>query len=170
MGAQLEMSIRPYWFGYRKLALFERAAVRMGACVGICLSIVFFAWIMLANRVPSLEPFAMERNVAAEAVLGFLALLPVVRFLRRPGQLLVSGLIGWAILSFTYWVMGLHFVGLAERWSTFEIFTKGGIGYLIASTSAWVGTCVWRVKALQTPRVRPNLPPSHVAHSNHHTS
>src|SRR5262249_4770882 len=121
-----------------------------------------------------LEPVALERNVAGESVLGLLALLPVVRFLRHPGQLLVSGLIAWGLLSATYCAMGLHFYGLTERWSTFEIFMKGGVGYLLASSAAWVGACAWRARSVlsigQEGEATPALHHPGVTHSNHHTS
>ena len=167
------MSLGTHFSGFAKAALRD-AALRMGMWIGVCLSAILVAWIMVANRIPALEAFAMQRNVAAEAALGFFALLPVVRFMRRPRRLLFSGGVAWSILSLTYWAMGLHFVGLAERWSTFEIFTKGCLGYLIAATLAWVGTCAWRVKHLATPRLPAQLSPplqqSRVPHSNHHTS
>ena len=167
------MSARAHLSGYAKTAV-RNPAIRMGLCTGVILSVIFLTWIIVANRMPALEIFAMQRNVAAEATLAFFALLPVVRFMRQPGRLLCCGVVAWSVLSITYWAMGLHFVGLTERWSTFEIFTKGGLGYLIASTLAWVGTCVWRVKSLSASRVRSRITPpfeqSHVSHSNHHTS
>lgn len=153
---------------------FLNPAIRMGLCTGAGLSAIFIAWIVVANRVPALEAFAMQRNVAAEAALGFLALLPVVRFMRWPGRLLVSGVVAWTLLSLAYWAMAFHFAGLTERWSTFEIFTKGGLAYLIASTLAWVGTCAWRARSrkagrIATPISQP-LQASPISHSNHHTS
>lgn len=155
-------------------AALHNATLRMAVWIGLCLSAIFVTWIVVANRMPALEGFAMQRNVAAEAALGFFALLPVVRFMRRPRHLLFCGGVAWSILSLTYWAMGLHFVGLAERWSTFEIFTKGCLGYLIAATLAWVGTCAWRVKHLTAPSLPAHLTQplqqSHIPHSNHHTS
>jgi hypothetical protein len=167
------MSVRAYLSKSGKAA-FLNPAIRMGLCTGAGLSAIFIAWVVVANRVPALEVFAMQRNVAAEAALGFLALLPVVRFMRRPGRLLISGVVAWTLLSLAYWAMAFHFVGLTERWSTFEIFTKGGLAYLIASTLAWVGACAWRAKNLKarriaSPMAQP-LPASHISHSNHHTS
>lgn len=167
------MSLRAHLSGYGEASL-RNPAIRMGLCIGATLSAIFMAWVVVANRMPALEGFAMQRNVAAEAALGFFALLPVIRFMRRPGRLLISGVVAWSLLSLAYWATSLHFVGLAERWSTFEIFTKGGLGYLIAATLAWVGTCAWRVKSLKSRRVsspidRP-LQPSHISHSNHYTS
>src|SRR5437660_8785174 len=40
---------------------------------------------------------ALERNIVAAAILGFLAAVPIFRFLRLPGHLLASSLIGWLI-------------------------------------------------------------------------
>jgi hypothetical protein len=167
------MSVPAHFSRYSKTAV-GNPATRMGLCTGVILSVLFVTWIIVANRMPALETFAMQRNVAAEAALAFFALLPVVRFMRQPGRLLFCGVVAWSVLSLTYWAMGLHFVGLTERWSTFEIFTKGGLGYLIASTLSWVGTCAWRVRKLSASRVRSRIGPpfehSHVSHTNHHTS
>jgi hypothetical protein len=142
-----------HWF----LAL-RNAAIRAGIYVGVAMSVVFTAWIVIANRVPFLERFAAERNVAAAALMILLAMIPAVRFFRMPGQLLVSGLIAWAILCLTYRVYCIYFGSLSDRCSTTQVFVLGAILYLIASTVSWLGTIVWRARA------------SHVSHSNHHVS
>jgi len=144
--------------GYHWFHVFKNVAVRMGVYVGVCLSLVMGAWIFVANRMPLLERFARERNLAATAVLGFLFILPALRFLRSPGYLLSSGLIAWAIFSFTYRLLCMFFELLGEKYGTFRIFVLGFIVYMILSTLSWIGTMFFRV--------RPG-PVSHPKHQHH---
>jgi hypothetical protein len=138
--------------------VFRNAGVRTGAYAGVALAIGFTTWLYVANRVPSLEGFALQRNFVAASVLGLLAALPVLRFLRSPGNLLVSSLIAWSILALTYRGLCVHFSGLADRYSAPQIFTLGAVVYMILATLSWIGTCIWRARE------------SHISHANHHVS
>ncbi len=91
----------------------------------VSLSIVFSGWVIVANRVPFLDRFALARNLAAVAVLGLLALIPVLQFWRRPGNLLASSLIAWLILSLSYRILSMDFSDLEERFSAAQIFVLG---------------------------------------------
>jgi hypothetical protein len=133
----------------------QNAGVRTGAWTGVALALAFSAWLYVANRVPSLESVALERNVIAATVLGVIAALPVLRFLRAPGHLLVSSLIAWSTLTLTYRGLCMHFRDLADRYSTPQIFALGAVTYMILATLSWIGTCIWRARE------------SHVSHSNH---
>lgn len=150
------MLLRPHLFGYSRLRMFRNAAVRTGLYVGVALSLIFTAWIFVANRVPGLEDFALERNLAAASALGLLALIPVLRFFRLPGNLLGSSLIAWTLLCFTYRILSIHFSALEDRYSAFQVFIVGAVLYMIIATIAWIGTCIWKARH---PRV---------SHSNHH--
>ena len=152
------MPVSAHLPGYRWFHVFKNVAVRMGVYIGVCLSLTLSTWILVANRLPFLERFALERNLAAAVVLGLLAVIPVIRFLRSPGNLLASTLIAWMIFSLTYRLLCLYFSALADRWSAFMIFTVGAVVYLIVATLAWIGTLVWR------PRER------HISHPNNHVS
>ena len=152
------MPVRAYLPGYRRLRVFRNASVRTGVYVGICLSVVFLGWIVLANRVPFLERLALERNLAAALLLGLLAMVPVLRFLRMPGRLLASSLIAWTLFSLTYRVLCMFFPGLAERYAAMQIFMLGAVVYMIVVTLSWIGTIIWRVRA------------SNESHPNHHAS
>lgn len=152
------MPVRAHMPGYRRLGVFRNASVRTGVYIGVCLSLVFLAWILLANRAPFLERFALERNLAAVAVLGLLAAVPILRFLRMPGPLLASSLIAWVIFSLTYRILSMFFPGLAQRYAAMQIFMLGAVVYLIVTTLSWIGTIIWRVRA------------SHESHPNHHAS
>src|SRR5437867_12230768 len=125
------MLVRPHLPGYRWFHVFRNAAIRTGVYVGVCLTLVFTAWLVIANHAPFLERFALERNVAAASILGFLAAVPVFRFLRLPVPLLASSLIGWLIFSLSYRALCLVFRGLSNWHSTFQIFMLGAVVYLI---------------------------------------
>jgi hypothetical protein len=59
------MLVRPHLPGYRWFHVFRNAAIRTGVYVGVCLTLVFTAWLIVANRAPFLERFALERNIFA---------------------------------------------------------------------------------------------------------
>src|SRR5256885_3779016 len=138
------MSVRPHLPGYRWFHVFRNAAVRTGVYVGVCLTLVFTAWLVIANHAPFLERFALERNVAAAAILGFLAAVPIFRFLRLPGHLLASSLIGWFIFSLSYRVLCLLFRDLRNWQSTPQVFMQGAVVFMILSTLSWVAKKICR--------------------------
>ena len=114
------MLVRSHLPGYRWFHVFRDAAIRTGVYVGVCLTLVFTAWVVIANHAPFLERFALERNIAASVILCFLAAVPIFRFLRFPGHLLASGLIAWLIFSLSYRALCMIFRGLGNRLSTFH--------------------------------------------------
>jgi hypothetical protein len=129
-----------------RLEFLGAPSVRIGIFAGVALSMVFIAWIVIANRVPRLETLATERNVVAAVLLAICAATPVIRFLRSPGELLVSGLLAWGIFTLTYRVLCSIFVLLDDNYSAFHVFVLGAISYLVFATLSWVGTIVWRVR------------------------
>jgi uncharacterized membrane protein YvlD (DUF360 family) len=131
----------------RQLDFLRYPAVRIGIYVGVGLSVTFVAWLLVANRMPRLEALATERNLVAAVVLVFLTAIPVLRFLRSPAELLVSGLLAWGIFTLTFRVLASIFVLLEENYSAFHVFVLGAISYLVFATLSWVGTIVWRVRA-----------------------
>jgi len=121
--------------------------VRVGIYTGICLSIVFAMWLVLANRVPLLERLALGRNIVAVVGLVLFASLPILRFYRSPGDLLVSGLLAWTLLSITYRLLCMVFVLLNERYSGFHVFVLGAVTYLVFATLSWIGMIIWKVRS-----------------------
>jgi hypothetical protein len=165
LGSPVVMPVRATSLFAQELALVLRnAGVRTGAYAGATLAIGFAVWLYLANRVPSLESVAMERNLAATMILGLLAAIPVLRFLREPGNQLVAGLIAWSILSLAYRGMCLHFTALGERYSAMQVFTLGAVVYMILATLSWIGTCLWRIRDSHVPHSHHQ---SHISHPNH---
>jgi hypothetical protein len=140
------MPVRAHMPGYRWFHAFRNAAIRTGVYGGVCLSMIMCVWVIVANRMPALEQFALWRNVAAVSAIGLIALLPVLRFIRHPGSLLLSGLVGWFVFSLNYWALTMRFAGLAEQHGAFQVFMLGAVAYLLAATISWVGTIVWRLR------------------------
>jgi hypothetical protein len=152
------MLVRPHLPGYRWFHVFRNAAIRTGVYVGVSLTLVCTAWLVIANHAPFLERFAMERNIAAAAILCFLAAIPILRFLRLPGHLLASSLLAWLIFSLSYRVLCLIFRGLSDRLSTFQVFMLGAVVYMILTTLCWIVATIWRARE------------AHASHPNHHAS
>ncbi len=152
------MLVRPHLPGYRWFHVFRNAAIRTGVYVGVCLSLVFTAWLVIANRAPFLNRFAMERNIAAAAILCFLAAIPVFRFLRWPGHLLASGLLGWLTFCMSYRVLCMIFHALGDWHSTSQVFVFGALVYMILATLSWIIGVIWRARE------------AHESHPNHHAS
>jgi len=110
---------------------------------------VFVAWILIANRVAFLEPLAQQRNMLATVLLILIAAMPVVRFLRSPHELLISGLLAWSLLTLTYRVLTFFFSLLEEYYSGLHVFALGAVSYLLFATLSWIGNIVWRARAAQ---------------------
>jgi hypothetical protein len=140
------MLVRPHLPGYRWFNILPNASIRTGVYVGVCLSLVFTAWLVIANHAPFLERFAMERLIAAGAVLCFLAAVPIFRFLRFPGHLLASSLIGWLIFSLSYRVLCLIYRGLSNRLSAVHVFVLGAVVYMIVTTLSWIVGVIMRAR------------------------
>jgi hypothetical protein len=152
------MTVRAHLPAYGSFHVLRNTSVRTGFYVGIILSIVFSGWVVIANRLPLLDRFAMVRNLAAVTLLGLIALIPIIRFWRMPGNLLASSLIAWAIFSLTYRVLCMDFAGLAERFSAVQIFMLGAVLYMLVVTLSWIWTIIQRARA------------SDESHPNHHPS
>lgn len=151
------MSVPQNLPGEGMLHALRNAAVRTGIYSGSCLSIVFAAWLIVANRLPFLDRFALERNLAAAALLLLIAAVPVLRFLRSPGSLLLAGLIAWSVLSLSYRILSLFFRRLTDFYGAFHIFVLGIVIYLILATLAWIAGCIWRVRASHPTHPRNSL-------------
>src|SRR5436309_15157899 len=119
------MQLRTNLPGSRQLQFLHNAAIRTGVYTGICLSLVFTTWLVIANQVPFLERFSFERNVAAAGFFVFLAAVPVLRFLRWPGNLLAASMIVWVIFSLVYRVLCVIYHGLSDWHSALQDFMIG---------------------------------------------
>jgi hypothetical protein len=154
------MTVRPHLHehAYEALHVWENISVRTGTYIGIALSVLFSGWVIVANRVSFLDRFALARNLAAVALLGLIALIPVLRFWRDPGNLLASSLVSWLFFSVSYRILSMYFGGLEVRFSAFQVFVLGAVPYMLVVTLSWIWTIIRRVRA------------SHESHPNHHPS
>jgi hypothetical protein len=139
------MPIRAKFSLFRWFSLPRDAAVRIGIYSGVSLSLVFAAWLFIANRVPFLEPLAMERNIIAAALLAVLACVPLIRFYRAPMDLLLSGFLAWGLFAVTYQGFCFKFRLLEGYYTAFHVFVLGAISYLVFATLFWIATIIWTV-------------------------
>jgi hypothetical protein len=130
---------------------------------GVSLAVIFWTWVIVANRIAFFDQFALLRNFAAVSVLGLLALIPILRFWRWPGHLLASSLVGWLIFSVSYRLLCFYFVALKDRYSPVQVFMLGAVAYMLVVTVSWLGTILWRARASNEGHV------NGVNHMNHHT-
>jgi len=133
--------------GYQWFGFLRDTATRVGLYVGLGLALIFTVWLVLSNRVPSLEAFAMPRNLIAASLLLLLASFPLLRFFRSPSELLLSSLLGWGIFTLVYRILCFKFALLDQYYSTFHVFVLGAVVYLLLATLCWIGTIIWRVRA-----------------------
>ena len=133
--------------GFHWFRFLRDAALRTGVYAGVFLSLVFTVWLLIANRVPYLEPLATERNVIAAALLALFAAYPILRFFSRPSHLLTSGILAWGMLTFTYRMLCFKFDLLEEHYTAAHVFVLGAVIYFVVATICWIGTIIWRVHA-----------------------
>lgn len=138
------------------------SALRTGVWSGISMVVVFVAWLFIANRVPSSEKFALDRNVVAASILAVLFMVPVVRFMWHAGRLLASSLAAWWIFSIAYRLLCIAFSALSERYTPMRVFILGSVVCMILATLSWIATLIWRTR-------ESHIASHHrVSHSNHH--
>ncbi len=96
------------------------------------------AWLLVANRVPSLAQFAFQRNWIAGGLIALLMLLPLFLFLGSPVRIFFSGVIGWTILALAYQVMEIRFGRLETRMGAFHLFMLGAIVFGLLAVLDWL--------------------------------
>jgi hypothetical protein len=124
--------------GNQWLLWLRSSTVRAGVLVGIYVSFIFVAWLLIANWIPQLAPFAAIRNYFAGTVLLLTLGIPIVKYASQPGRLFLSGATAWTILTLTYMTMELHFTLLSSRMGAFNLFVLGIISYGLISVFEWV--------------------------------
>lgn len=128
-----------------KTALHHRssqAAIRLGLVIGVALSGVAIAWLLVANRIPALDPLAMPRNLLAVALATIFMLVPVYRFRKSPAHVFTCGLTAWSILTLIYAILQIPFPRLGTRMGTFHFFMLGAVLLGLASAVLWVARLV----------------------------
>jgi len=132
------MAARSQLPGMRLFLWLRNASLRIGVITGVYLSFVFVAWLLIANRLPQLQPFAGIRNLAAAVTFLLLMLIPVLRFRREPVRMFVAGLTAWTLLTLTYIGMEMNFSLLESRMGALHIFILGTVSYGFVAVLHWV--------------------------------
>jgi len=132
------MTVRPQLPGTRWFLWLRIASLRIGILTGIYLSIIFFGWLVIANRIPVLEPFAQTRNIVATVAMLLLLTIPVLRFHHKPGRLFIAGLTAWTLLTFMYLAAEMRFSLLESRMGGFHILILGAVAYGFVAVLDWV--------------------------------
>jgi hypothetical protein len=132
------MTAQPLLPGVRWFLWLRNVSLRTGILTGIYLSVVFVAWLLVANRFPALEPFAEARNLVAGASLVTMLAIPALRFWRRPARLFVAGLTAWTILTMTYLAAEMHYTLLESRMGALHVFVLGAVSYGFVAVLDWV--------------------------------
>ena len=120
----------PLWLGNQ--------AVRSGILAGVYLSCVFVAWLVVANRVRELEPYAEARNLVALGLLAAILVIAPLRFRHEPGRLFLAGLTAWTLLTVTYVVTARFFTLLDNRMGALHLFMLGAVSYGFVAVLDWV--------------------------------
>lgn len=114
-------------------------ALWTGVCIGALLNLSMIGALVAANRFPKLEPYALERNAISYSLFVLLTLIPVLRFLRRPKQMFVAGIIGWVLFAAGYDIAGFFFRNLYDVLRTpLEVLIEGAVLYGVAAVLSWV--------------------------------
>ena len=124
--------------GIQWFAWLRNLTLRIGVLTGVYLSLVLTTWLVIANRVPWSAYFAEIRNLVAAALGALLMLIPILRFLRAPGQFFAAGVVGWGVLALIYLVMGVIFHRLHSRMGPFHFFMLGVVVYGAIAVTLWV--------------------------------
>jgi drug/metabolite transporter (DMT)-like permease len=132
------MAARPQLPGMRWFLWLRNPALRIGVLTGIYLSAMFLIWLLVANHVTRLEPYAGLRNLVAGAIQIALAAIPVLRFRQEPAKMFASGLAAWILLSSTYLAAEMHYTLLSSRIGAGQLLVLGGVSYAFVAVFSWV--------------------------------
>jgi hypothetical protein len=143
-----------------------RIAIVAGCYIGAMLTVTMLGALVLANRVPSLEGYAFERNAACSALFGMLMLLPVLRFLNRPVRMFISSMTAWLILTVAYDFAGIYFRNLfsALQRTPFEVLIEGTIVYGVVAVAAWVFAMILHARRHPLAPARRTRPGTYSSH------
>jgi hypothetical protein len=121
-----------------QLFSLRHPCVALGTVIGACFAGIAVAWVLVANRAPSLSQFAFERNLITCGAIGALMLLPFFLFMGSPARIFLSGVIAWTILALAYQVLELLFGRLGTRLGAFHLFVLGAVVFGVMAALDWV--------------------------------
>jgi len=126
------------------------SVIRTGIYCGSLLIIATLGSLVVANRVPSLEQYAFERNATCYTLFVLLMLVPVVRFLTRPVQMFASAMLAWGMFVVVYDAAGFYFRDLFVVLRTpLQALAEGTVVYGIFAVGSWV--CGMLLHAMNHP-------------------
>jgi hypothetical protein len=139
-------------------------ALRTGLYTGTLLIVTMLGGLVVANRMPDLERYALERNAIFYTLFVLLMLVPVVRFFNRPQQMLTASVLGWVVFVGGYDLAGFYFHSLFDVLRTpFEALVEGAVVYGVLAGACWVAGMLFHA------RRHPILPGRRRAgHETHH--
>lgn len=122
-------------------------AVRTGIYTGALLIVTMLGALVAANRFPSLERYALERNGVFYTFFALFMLIPVCRFLNRPQAMLGASMIGWLLFAGAYDLAGLYFHSLFDVLRTpFQALVEGAIVYGVFAGGSWVAGMLFHAR------------------------
>jgi len=120
-----------------------RNPIRTGLYTAALLVLVMLASLVVANRFPSLDRYAFERNAAFYTVFVLLMLVPIIRFLDRPVQMFGAAMVGWVLFVGAYDLAGIYFRNIFQVLRTpFEALVEGAIVYGLCAVGSWVARMI----------------------------
>ncbi|MFZ3199819.1 MAG: hypothetical protein WA175_01580 [Candidatus Acidiferrales bacterium] len=134
-------------------------ALSTGLYSGALLTLVMLASLVVADRIPGIERYALERNGISYGLFLAVMLYPVCRFLNRPLQMFAAGMTGWVMFAAAYDLAGIYFRNLFQVLRTpFEALVEGTIVYGLCAVVSWVGTMAIHARhhAIAPSRRRPD--------------
>jgi len=122
-------------------------ALRVGIYTGALLIVTMLGALVMANRIPSLERYALERNGIFYTLFVMLMLVPVCRFLNQPQRMLTASMIGWVLFVGAYDLAGLYFHSLFDVLRTpFQALVEGAIVYGVFAGGSWVAGMLFHAR------------------------
>ena len=116
-----------------------RTTLFTGLYTGAALIVVMLGSLVAANRMPSLEPYALERNGVSYAFFIIFMAFPVIRFMGSPLRMFLAGMLGWVLFVAAYDVAGMVFHNLFYVLRMpFEILIEGSLLYGVLAVTCWV--------------------------------
>src|ERR1700678_4220695 len=90
-------------------------AMVTGITTGGLLIVVMLSTLLVTNRIPALEAYALERNAISYILFFLVMLIPVLRFLNQPLKLFAAAMISWTTFAAGYDVTGMVFKNLFDE-------------------------------------------------------
>jgi hypothetical protein len=114
--------------------------LRTGIYAGALLIIVMWGALVAANRIPGLEPYALERNAISYSLFLLFMFIPVARFWNRPLPMFASAVIAWVLFAVAYEAAGMVFFNLYDslQHGPLLILMEGLFVYGLFAAGSWV--------------------------------